>query len=251
MNDLYSQITSLKNLAPSRKINKLFEELVKTALSESTNTLSSKKMARLQLTCAKAEYELEKYWALKIINSKNPRIEILKFPYYANYEKLTQMEWFSLLSCTKHKSHKAAFVGSGPLPLTAIILASKYKVKTTILDIDEDAVGISMKLIKKLNLEKKIIVKNADGAKFEKYSKFNLIFVAALAGVNAKTKENILKKIRNDTKKGTHILARSSWGMREILYKPLDQKIFKILKPVIEVRPHNDVVNSVVIFENS
>lgn len=252
MRDLYIKITTLNDLSPSEKVNFLFSQLVEKSLEEGdkNTTLTKSETAKLQLICARAEYEMEKYWAKRILEAIDSNNELLKFPYYSNYEKLTQMEWFSLLSCTKHIKHKAIFVGSGPLPLTAIVLAKKYTSTVTVLDVDKEACELSRKLIKKLGLEKKIRVINEDGVNFESYKEYNLIFIAALAGVDIKTKENILKKIRKDTEKGIHILARSSWGMREILYKPLDKKLFKLFKPIIEVRPHNDVVNSVIVFEN-
>lgn len=249
---LYQEISTLSSLAPSPKVNQLFQKLVAFALDPKMfeSELSSKEIAHLQQLCAQAEFEMEAYWVKRVLASKDPKAELLLFPYYKNYEKLTKLEWFSLLSCENHLSHSVLFIGSGPLPLTAIVLAENYIDKLTVLDYDDEAINLSMRLIKKLGLEKKITVVKGDAKTFSDYKTFNTVFVAALAGALPKDKQEILQKLKTDTPNQSHIIARSSWGAREILYTPIDNKLFQLFKPLIEVRPHNDVVNSIIIFEN-
>lgn len=246
---LYNKITSLESYKPSKNVNTLFSKLVKVALTEgSSSSLTANELTNLQRICSLSEFELEKHWAEKLITNKKPLDEIESFPYINNYRKLTKMEWYSLLSCSKHEDHNILFVGGGPLPLTAIILASEYDNKVTILEKDDEAANISMQLITKLKLSDKINVIKIDASKFDGYKNFNVIMVAALAGINKNVKKKILSKIKSQSKNGIHVLARSSWGMREILYRPIDSDIFKLFKTEIEVRPHNDIVNSVIIF---
>ncbi|HWA52384.1 MAG TPA: nicotianamine synthase family protein [Patescibacteria group bacterium] len=241
MQKLYNEITNLDNYLPSEKVNRLFSTLVENTLKEEKNNLNKKQIENLQKVCSSAEYELEKYWSQK---------NIYKFPYFENYLKLTKLEWFSLKSCSVHKKHKILFVGGGPLPMTAIMLAKIYRQKVTILEKEKEAVDLSSSLIKELKLQNKIKVIQVDALDFEGYKNFNAIFVAALAGINSNIKDKILEKIKKQTLKNTHILARSSWGARRILYKPLSKHSFKIFKPVMEVKPMNDIVNSFVIFQN-
>lgn len=251
INKLYKDILNLDSLKPTYKVNKLFSSLVSYVLDPNNkNTLKETELEKLQEICSRAEYELEKHWAKKIIESDNPLKTLRKFPYFSNYRKLTQMEWFSLLSCTTHKTHKVVFVGGGPLPLTAIVMAQQYTDKITVLDIDETACELSSQLVRKLKLDKKIEIIKTDASKFENYKNYNAFVVAALAGANMNSKRKILQKIKKDSPKLSHILARSSWGLREILYKPLDKKLYDIFEPVIEVKPKNDVVNSFVIFNS-
>jgi len=251
INKLYNQIVSLDNYRPSPKVNYLFTELVAQVLKiNKSPNLSIVKKIKLQEICAQAEYELEKYWAEKIINSENSVKTFAEFPYLNNYEKLTKIEWFSLLSCTRHKRHRVIFTGGGPLPMTAIILAQRYQVKLTVIDIDRQACDLARQVIEKFNLADKIRIMCSDASEFKYYSSFNVIFVAALAGVNTQAKKVILEKIKKDAKLDTHILARSSWGMREILYQPLDRELYRIFKPELEIKPLNDVINSLVIFSN-
>ncbi len=247
MQKLYNQIKSLGNYKPSKRVNALFTKLVDVVLSKKYINLSKVQINSLQKICSMAEYELEKYWAQKIIKSSKPDATLKDFVYLENYQKLTRLEWFSLKSCSFHKRHSILFIGGGPLPMTAIILASAYKQKVTILERERVAFQIASKLIQKLKLNKKIQVVNSDALDFNLYYKHNVIFLAALVS----QKNKVLSKIKLKIKKNTHILARSSWGTRKILYKPLSKSSFNIFKPIIEIKPMNDIVNSFIIFKNN
>lgn len=247
---LYKRIVKLGNYKPSKKVNLLFSKLVKESLIlDDKKSLKTKELTNLQRICSLSEYELESYWANKIVKSKSPSNILKKFPYFSNYVKLTKMELYSLVSSSEHKNHSILFIGGGPLPLTSIILATNHDKRITILEKDINAFNISKKVIGKLNLSKMINIVNVDATYFDSYHKYNVIVVAALAGISKNSKELILRKIKENSSKETHILARSSWGSRKILYKPIDKKLFKLFKTEIEVRPHNDVVNSVIIFK--
>lgn len=246
LKSLYYQISSLQSLSPSPKVNKLFSKLVLLSLQDQKITLSSNHLHNLQKICGQAEYELEKYWAKRIINNQKAFNE---FPYIDNYQKLTKMEWHSLLGCSMHTKHNVLFVGGGPLPLTAIVLAQRYDLSVTVIEKEQEAVDLSRNLIQKLALKHKVTIIHQDALRFRCYSDFNVIFVAALAGVDSSIKKEILDHIKTCSKKGTHLIARSSWGSRGLLYRPLDTKLFCEFNTLVEVRPHNDIVNSIVIFE--
>lgn len=249
---IYGQVMSLQSFAPSKFVNHLFTQLVKIAVdSRSRDTLSSSQKKNLQLACSQAEFELERFWAKRIVNSKTPLQMLKRFPYLENYRKLTQMEWVGLQSCTVHTGHNVLFLGGGPLPLTAIILAQEYNIKVTVLDVSEDAVNLSSRLIKKLNLDDKVQVIHMSGQRFERYHEYDVIFLAALAGVHDSEKQAIFSQIHHSAAPETHILARSSYGKRQYLYRPLNLDAYKNLSPIIEIRPYHDVVNSVVIFKQT
>ncbi|MBK2356677.1 nicotianamine synthase family protein [Francisella hispaniensis] len=251
INYLYEEISQLKDFSPSEKVNSAFSSLVKLAMKyDSKIELSEEKKEHLQYLSAEAEYQLEKYWVNKIVNSSNPIKELETFPYYKNYQDLTTLEYNSLCSCAEHKDHKFIFIGGGFLPLTSIVLASKYNISSKIIDIDKEVTEKSKILIKALKLDHLIDIYNAAGQIFN-YQDYNTIFVAALAGLDSKTKLDIFNQIRSTAPKGSHIVARSSWNNRELLYRPIDESIYKIFTPIIKVDPFHDVINSVVILENT
>ncbi len=246
---LFERIKNLPSYAPSKEVNGLFSELV----SKATNTkdeerLTPKEHIRLRDMCAVAEYELEKHWALKISSGEN---DLLDFPYYENYADLTKIEMSALTLCKSHMKHRILFVGGGPLPMTAIILARTYGLRLTVIDNDPFAAELSLAVIRKLKLDKMIKVVLADACFFEKYQKFNTVFVAALAGAGYEQKERIFRRIKNRCEKETHIIARSSAGKRAMLYAPLPKSVYSILAPIFEISPYNRIINSVVIFKNA
>ena len=249
--EIYDRIIKLNDLSPSEKVNFLFTQLVNKATDWNTKyDLRDSEIDKLQKICSASEFELEKYWAKRIINSDDPQKELQNFPYTKNYKDLSRLKWFSIKGCSEHLIHKILFIGGGPLPMTSIVLANDFGLSSTILDIDKTAAELSTCLIEKLNLQDKIKIINSSGETFDKYSDYNIIFVAALAGSDEKDKEKIFDQINNQAKDHIHVLARSSWANRTLLYKPLSESIFKKFKPIIQINPFNDIVNSIVIFSN-
>jgi len=248
---LYEDIRKAGDLSPSPRINRLFGDLVREATRtfDERAGLSLKEERLLQNLCSRAEYELERYWAERITASPSPRKELARFPYVKNYLDLTRLEWFSFQGCQTHKNHRVLFVGGGPLPLTAIMLAREFNIASTVIDSDKTAVGLSKKVIDQLGLARMVTIRHADARDFKDYGKFSVIFVAALAGLIPSQEENIFLRIKEKAKKGTHIMARSSWGNRRLLYRPLSPKTYRHFEPVLRIDPYSDIVNSVVIFK--
>ena len=248
LEEIYRQVTTLADYAPSPAVDSLFSALVSKAIDPFGDEMLSKKQCGcLQKICAHAEYEMEKYWAQEIIAGNKT---LNDFPYYGNYTDLTRLEWNALNSCADHTDHRVLFVGSGPLPMTAIILALNHGVHSTLIDNDPVAVALSQTLLQTLNLQHMIDVVCAEGSLFDTYEDFNVIFVAALAGSDASQKEKIFEYIQKKTSTHCHIIARSSWGKRKMLYPPLPKKVYRLFKPLIEISPYNEIVNSVVILKN-
>ncbi|MEX2054479.1 MAG: nicotianamine synthase family protein [Candidatus Colwellbacteria bacterium] len=246
LKNLYKEIELLESYTPSKKVNALFSELIDKAIDPvGSEVLSVKKRINLQRICSQAEVELERYWANKILSGT----PVEEFPYYRNYVELTGLEWGALISCDQHQHKKILFVGSGPLPMTAIILARDYGVSSTLIDNDTLAVNLSRAVISYLGLQNMIKVIKHDAESFKHYGDYSVVMVAALVGANDREKIRIFKHIKNHTKKYCHIIARSSWGKRTLLYPPLPQKIYSLFQPILEITPHNGIINSVVILK--
>ncbi len=245
ISSLIKRVKSLKSFVPGEEVNNVFSELVNYALTSKDKINASKEdFEFIQKSAALAEYELEKYWVGQILDN-NKKIE--EFVYYNNYIKLARIEWSSLLACKLHKNHNVLFVGSGPLPLTGLILARDYDCHVTLMDVSNEAIELSKKLVSKLDLTDKINVVNSNALSFDKYIEFDVIYLAALAGISKGLKKKILGKIKSDSSEKVHLIARSSFGNREILYKPLTDNDVEGFKIDLEVKPHNDVVNSFLI----
>lgn len=246
---IYDRLCEEKDLEPGLRVNRLFTNLVNLVMADkiSPGTLSAEEKKHLQNMCSCAEFNLELHWANKIINSDDSWQTLQSFVYYQNYVDLTKLEYRSLNSRLKQTSDHYLFCGGGPLPLTAILLAKHYGKKITIIDNQPIAVSKSRKLIKKLGLNNQIKIELKDACLFDKFNKYKVIFVAALAGVDSKNKEKIFNNIREQCSADCHILGRSSWGSRELLYQPIDEQILKCFRKILEVRPKQKIINSIII----
>jgi nicotianamine synthase len=244
---LKTEMESLGSLKPDEKVNKLFSHLVSCATSFTEKDLSYKNF--FQEKAAFAEVEMEKFWAEKIITSADPKETLLSFWYYKNYLDLTKLEYGSLSLCHDHKKHKnILFVGSGPLPLTAFFLAKEFGCKVSVMDNNKESLEMSKKLFKKLGISDAEFI-FADAFTFRDYNKFETIFVAAMIESDKQSKEDFINMLGAVVKEHTHILVRSVFHNRELLYKKFDvTKVFS-LKSVLEVRPKNEIVNSFHVFE--
>lgn len=246
---IYTELTKLKDLKPSKKVDDLFNELFKFAKSDYENIdLSKKEIKHLRELSSKAEFELESFWCNEIIFNYK---KIEDYPRYSNYVGLTNTEWKSLKDCKLHNSHKnILFIGGGPLPMTSIILSMKHKVNITILDVDKKAVEQSKKLIEKLNLKDKIKIIRSNAFDYKDYGKFEIIFVASLVGNNIKEKKQIFSLIRQKANPGTHILTRSTYGKRKLLYQPLTPEVYLGYEKIRESEPSNNFFNSVIVLKS-
>jgi len=252
LEELYIQITKLESYTPTPKVDELFSALVAFVLNnkEENVSLTQTQRKKLQQISAKAEFELEWFWAQKISTSIEPKETLQNFPYIKNYQKLTALEWNALQACCNQVFQKALFVGGGPLPLSAILLAQHYKQEITILDNDEEACRLAERVISVLGLEKSVKIIHTDANEYLAYGDHTVIFVAALAGVDEVEKSAIVSKIKKLSVPHTHILLRSSWGSRKLLYPAVHASQFAGLEHVIEIRPEDDVINSILIVKN-
>jgi len=249
---IYEELSSVPSLRPSPGVNELFARLVGAALARTScsHGLSPGELGRLQALCSAGEYELERFWAQEIASAGNPHGALRRFPYFQNYAALASLEWSSLAACRRHRAHSLLFCGGGPLPLTAILLALDHGVCSTVIDASREAVELSRCVVEALGLEQMIAIVEADARTYDRYQEFNTVFIAALAGADDRSKTAILRRIGLATARDTHVMARSSWGNRTLLYRPLPRAIYRELVPVTEVRPGADVVNSIVIFKS-
>lgn len=241
------EIERLENLRPDKKVNSVFSNLVKLATSFEKKEVELKSF--FQVAAAKAEVEMEKYWAKKIIESVNPQSTLEEFWYYQNYLDLTKLEFGSLALCHDHKMHNnVLLVGSGPLPLTGIFLARNHGCTVTFLDVNNDSLKLSEDLCEKLGI-KNVNFIPADAVTFPDYHKFDTIIIAAMIESKKIAKEKFINQLSKKVKRHTHILIRSAFHNRELLYKKLDVTKITGLHPILEVRPKNQIVNSFHVFE--
>jgi nicotianamine synthase len=113
------------------------------------------------------------------------------------------------------------FIGSGPLPLTSLCMLDRYP-EACVLNIDRDAAAlqVSQGLCEKLGYR---------GMEFAcedisldmttvNWGSFEVVFLAALVGMDTESKIDILEALARKLRSGTLIVARSARGLRSVLY---------------------------------
>lgn len=259
LKQIQRELESLPSLAPSPKVNGLFTELVNltadaddTASEAILEELSAHDaLPRLRELCAQGEALLESHWQHRIIESEDAQAELRAFPYHQNYEDLTRMEVKAIeIASGSFKPQRLLFIGSGPLPLTPLMLARDYEFKVDNLDVDASAVREGEALARRLGVgrnQMRFAHTDVFGLSSEELAKYDGFYVAALAGVDPREKDKIFERLAQHAKPGALLVARSAFRLRKLLYPEVQPERLKGFAPQVLVHPLNDVVNSVVV----
>ena len=257
-NQVFSFCFRAKKLAsyePSEEVNAFFSELCQFARDETDYELDcdpifvSDEVKGLQEICAVAEGEMEKFWSKKIQFAQDPQKMLKSFIYYQNYEDLTGLE-YALLARQIGFLQQVLFVGSWALPLTAIILAQKWGVRSVLIEKDEEAVELSRGLIEALGLQEKIAVVASDFLDYRwSETEYDAVILASLlftSGDAEKLVDHLTRCVKFRT-----CLVRTARGMRQLLYKKVNEKLLeKYMKLELLVHPQNHILNSVLLYSH-
>lgn len=241
-------LATLSDVNPSPRVNTFFSRLVFRVLQFPLlhEQFTSKLLkSRIRSVCAKGEFALEHAWAEHISEAADPHQALERFPYFKNYDCLTSREW-QLISHRSSTAKNIVFLGSGPLPLTAILLATRHACTVTLVDVDPAAVETSKRLIDALNIHN-INVVHADAESFNELSDADVVYVAALVGQTEKERADIYRQLATRMKKDSFLLTRSAYASRTMLYRPISKLIDKYFHRIAELHPHDDVINSTIL----
>lgn len=159
---------------------------------------------------------LETENANKILKSENPRKTLESFVFYDKYKGLINNE-SQLVRFDENK--KIVFIGSGPLPLTLIMLNRLFKSKCVGIEMNEEVANLSRDVLKKLGLEGDIEIIVGD-ERAVKNIDYDIIMIAALA----EPKDRVFANIWDVVNEKDPVLYRTYTGMRAILYSPVTGK---------------------------
>ena len=161
-----------------------------------------------------------------------PRALLSSFPYYENYLDLAKLECHTLEiyleTCSpdcRPSPCKLAFVGSGPMPLTSFCVLDRYaEASVHNIDRDSEALKLSEELATRCGYGGRMTFSNEDvsiahgAASATAWRSFQVVFLAALVGMDTVSKIDILSGLVRKLERGTLIVARSARGMRAVLY---------------------------------
>ncbi|GKU91127.1 hypothetical protein SLEP1_g5044 [Rubroshorea leprosula] len=255
--NLYEKISSLESLKPSKDVDMLLTHLVATCTPP--NPIDVTKLctriqeirANLIKLCGEAEGHLESHFSSILGSFEKPLDHLSLFPYYNNYLNLSQLEFNSLSKHCPNLPTKVAFVGSGPLPLTSILLASFHLTSTYFhnYDVDPSANSMASKLVASdPDLLKRMVFHTTNIMDVtDELKEFDVVFLAALVGIDREEKVRVIDHLAKYMAPGATLVVRSAHGARAFLYPvvdPCDLQGFEVLSVF---HPTDDVINSVVI----
>ncbi|RUS24114.1 Nicotianamine synthase [Jimgerdemannia flammicorona] len=259
---LHHHISTLPSLEPGPAADALFGTLVRIC-TQPTDHLALKLVRDddiqtirpdlIQL-CSRAECLLERHYAQRALAADDTAAALLSFPYYANYKDLVRLEYHLLLGVSDPATPilQVAFLGSGPLPLTALILAQDHLPTTRFRAIDMDAAAneLAQHLLARLNpgIGRRVHIITADAADVtDTLAECDVVFLAALVGLDREAKRAIVAHLAAYMRPGALLVVRSAHGMRQLLYPVVDDEDLVGFSVLVTAHPGNHVVNSVVI----
>ncbi len=125
------------------------------------------------------------------------------------------------------------FVGSGPFPETALSLHHEFGCRVTCIDYNPEAVVLSSRLLKAMQLEDKIQVFFRDACDFS-FEGYTHIWLAALA----RPKRQILERVCSTADQQLTVVCRTVNGLRQFLYESANDVVlehFDIIDKVIDL----------------
>lgn len=257
--ELYEKISSLESLKPSKDVNMLFTQLVLTCMPPSPIDVTKlctkvqEMRSKLIRLCGEAEGLLEKHYStLLATNYDNPLDHLEAFPYYSNYIKLSLLEYNILTRNSTQIPKRVAFVGSGPLPLTSIVLARNHLPGTLFdnYDLDPSANEMAARLVgpdADLSGRMRFHTKDVMSLGKDELEVYDVVFLAALVGMDREEKIEVIHHLAKNMAPGSTLMVRSAHGARAFLYPVVESDDLCGFDMLSIFHPTDEVINSVVI----
>ncbi|CAL0321631.1 unnamed protein product [Lupinus luteus] len=253
---LHARISKLESPRNSEEENNLLGKLIKLcSLLPSTTDIKDFPQEVLNIReslnnfASQAEGLLELESSTLISLKPKPLDSVSEYPYYAFYVRLAGMESKILKANGMKNAKKVAFVGSGAMPLSSILLASNHMQSTHFdnFDIDDKANEVARRIVASdAALEKRMKFQTQDIMEVkEKLGQYDCIFMAALVGLSRKAKVEILGHIRMYMKEGGFLVLRSARGARTFIYPSLEDHDLVNFEVVTTFQPTHALVHSV------
>ncbi|MGD9210539.1 MAG: nicotianamine synthase family protein [Desulfobacteraceae bacterium] len=175
-----------------------------------------------------------------VLQSVRPWETLAGFGYYPNYLKLAQMEY---QGADLTPGDRVAFLGSGPLPLSLILLCKSYDIDGVGIELETENVALSRDLIEKLDLDQRIRILQGNHLAFPLENDCQLIMIGAEALPKDEIFSHLAQVLSPCTKLSYRIFEK---GLRRLLD---DHSVFRLphlFKEYKRVRPQPPVNNTVV-----
>ena len=182
--------------------------------------------------------ELETEQANAILGSSDPWQSLKDFAYFSNYIQLARTEF---RGAGLKAGDTVLFLGSGPLPLSLIVLCREHGLRGIGIEQEPDRVGLSRRVIERLGLSDQIRIINGNHLTLPIKEPVDLIMVAA----QAEPKDVIFDHLAEVMPTGTKISYRIyEKGLRRLLDTFSRYELPENLKEYLRIRPTPPVNNT-------
>ncbi|MCG8425225.1 MAG: nicotianamine synthase [Proteobacteria bacterium] len=251
---IYHELATASSLEPCERVDQLFNQLVGLTLAGEhvaehvlADPIVCAIRENLWWVCSRGEFALESYWSARIAAAAEPWAELRQFPYYGNYAKLARLELYALRGAGTENRARILFIGCGPLPLTSIVMSADYSLEVANFDIDASACTRAREVVDRLGLRQQIAIEQRDAFVADDLCEFDVVCVAALVGMNRREKKRLFDHLARCMRPGAILLARTSRSLRTLLYPCVDSDHLGAFELVVEIHPHDEIINSVLI----
>ncbi|CCF39139.1 nicotianamine synthase [Colletotrichum higginsianum] len=241
--ELFKRMKGLESLYPDPINGAIFNQLFDLVMTDARLTAVIPELRRIW---GDGEYLLELEFARKVI-SGDSRAESQQlfesFPYLEQYYQLARMEANTLDTAVGEtqlsRPRKIAFLGSGPMPFTALCMRPKLGDDVEIINIDRSEEAIQHGTLVACRLGDNMRFVKADVASVpDDLRDCDVVHFAALVG-DEEQKLDLLISVAKAMKKGALIMLRSTDSLRQCLYPKIDTDnwdVLSVLTPVVATR---------------
>jgi hypothetical protein len=215
------------------------EEVVDALMADTGVARAREAIVRLRMAFS---LRLELEHARRILASDDPWTVLEHYHFYRNYVALGRME---ALAASLSEGDRVAFLGSGPLPLSLIVLWKHHAVRGIGLDCVEERADTGWRVVEHLSCAEGIAIRHGDHWSFPLEEPCRLVMVAA----QAVPREEIFAHLAAVLPPGTMISYRCyEKGLRRLFENGMPQKFPANLREIARVQPVPPVNNTVVVF---
>jgi nicotianamine synthase len=204
--DTYAIFRNIENLVDE-------DEQVASAVLADPFVLSIRSCLRTwYATCV---YDLERYWATMLL--EKPGSSLSDYPKYEQYLLRADVEFHLLNTIATHQIGTILFVGCGPLPVTAIILADKFNITADYLDVSLDALSVAKAIHQRFFPQRQARWYHTDILKFNDFRAYDAVMVAASVGRDEANSTAILQHLSTAMTPGQYLVLRPPYLLEKLL----------------------------------
>ena len=180
--------------------------------------------------------------ARDLIRQKDPWKTLAAFPFFSRYEALVRNQ---IKAMPIAPDKRLLFLGSGPVPMTLILMNRIFGVRSIGIDNNPESVGLSREVLRCLGQEKDIEIIQGDDAALMELD-WEVVLVAALAEPKMRIFSNIRKALIERGMEDAPVVFRTYTNMKAVLYKPVQPEDVEGFEIVNAVAPTGRVNNTTV-----